>query len=683
MEPVDGYEIHSQSALRVVPSFWFRGWFRPDFSQYTRILAVQVGARYDAGGVDSYRCSRKIASEHCVSRGSSLFDNMNRSKSAGPFAIAAPPYYMPKPNPAVLEVLANGDKNSATPVDKPFQADVRATKGSPIYALHPYHTKVPPAGIEEFIRHYTQPGDVVLDPFSGSGMTGVAALALNRRALLIDLSPMATFIAYNYCRRLDPDAVEKAGQSVVRSIADARQFLYGTNCRTCGKPVEIEYIIWSDTYSCNKCGSESSFWLSATDESGKGQRNFPCPDCGHLLSRIRTTKTGTQPEAIAYRCAGCTGKKTVLVEWDELEQARLLKVEKALVKSSLWYPTSPIPSQLATRRTYWRHIERVDQFFESRELLALSELYEAIRAIPDQELRLRLLFIFTAILPHSSRMNRHKPTGTRSGVIYIPSVRRAVNPFVDFDKRLRRYGRHSPQHMASEHQLAVSCQSATDLDAIPDDSVDYIFTDPPFGGNLQYSELNMLWESWLGHMTDNSNEAVMNKHQRKKVDDYGNLITQAFTEACRVLKPGHWMTMVFHNSSEEVWQSIHTGLGSAGFEIASVRTFDKRIGTYNQVVGEGACGFDVTVNCRKPRSRKKSHETAVVTKTATKDQIVEMIHEALARAEKSEDRTARMLYSRMIGFCMEQGLKIDWSFESFRNLLSEEFGMRDGLWCEQ
>ena len=69
--------------------------------------------------------------------------------------------------------------------------------------VHSYHTKVPPQGIEPYIEHYTRPGEVILDPFCGSGMTGVAALKLSRSIILNDLSPAAVHIAYNYCAPVD------------------------------------------------------------------------------------------------------------------------------------------------------------------------------------------------------------------------------------------------------------------------------------------------------------------------------------------------------------------------------------------------------------------------------------------------------------------------------------------------
>ena len=82
-------------------------------------------------------------------------------------------------------------------VAKPYMGNITAGKNTYVYDAHTYHTKVPPEGIELLIKHYTNEGDVVLDPFCGSGMTGIAAQRVGRKVLLSDLSPAATFIAKN------------------------------------------------------------------------------------------------------------------------------------------------------------------------------------------------------------------------------------------------------------------------------------------------------------------------------------------------------------------------------------------------------------------------------------------------------------------------------------------------------
>src|SRR5262249_53726524 len=123
--------------------------------------------------------------------------------------------------------------------------------------------------------------------------------------------------------------------------------------------------------------------------------------------------------------------------------------------------------------------------------------------------------------------------------------------------------------------VVITTQSSTALTNVPDSCADYIFTDPPFGGNLNYSELNALVEAWLGVSTSTGEEAVVSDEQKKTLGDYQKLIAGCFQEFHRILKPGRWMTVEFHNSSNAVWAAIQTALGEAGFVVADVRTLDK------------------------------------------------------------------------------------------------------------
>ena len=94
-------------------------------------------------------------------------------------ALSDAPYYTACPNPFIGEFIAeHGHPYDAETDDyhrEPFAADVSEGKNDPIYMAHSYHTKVPYKAIMRYILHYTDPGDIVLDGFCGTGMTGVAA----------------------------------------------------------------------------------------------------------------------------------------------------------------------------------------------------------------------------------------------------------------------------------------------------------------------------------------------------------------------------------------------------------------------------------------------------------------------------------------------------------------------------
>ncbi len=97
-------------------------------------------------------------------------------------ALSDPPYYTACPNPFVGDFIQQKSEKSQAdfPYDSPpYAADVSEGKQDPICMAHTYHTKVPYRAIARYILHYTQPGDLVLDSFSGTGMTGVAAQFLD------------------------------------------------------------------------------------------------------------------------------------------------------------------------------------------------------------------------------------------------------------------------------------------------------------------------------------------------------------------------------------------------------------------------------------------------------------------------------------------------------------------------
>src|SRR5215212_5390193 len=113
-------------------------------------------------------------------------------------------------------------------VEIPFADPVKAGKNTAIYNAHSYHTKMPPQGIVPYLEHYTRPGDVVLDPFCGSGMTGVACILTGRRAILNDLSPAAVHLSWNHTQPCDPEALKAGFARIEDSVSDFFASAYQT-----------------------------------------------------------------------------------------------------------------------------------------------------------------------------------------------------------------------------------------------------------------------------------------------------------------------------------------------------------------------------------------------------------------------------------------------------------------------
>jgi hypothetical protein len=159
-----------------------------------------------------------------------------------------------------LAEILSAHADAAQTVEKAVAEGVSAGKNTYTYDAHTYHTKVPPQGIAQVLRKYLPAGGLVLDPFAGSGMTGVAALTTGHDVILNELSPAASFIADRFTSRCDPAALAAAAKAVTESLAGLRKDLYTTQCRTCGKDTELLFTVWSYKVTCSECSKEFVLW---------------------------------------------------------------------------------------------------------------------------------------------------------------------------------------------------------------------------------------------------------------------------------------------------------------------------------------------------------------------------------------------------------------------------------------
>jgi hypothetical protein len=268
------------------------------------------------------------------------------------------------------------------------------------------------------------------------------------------------------------------------------------------------------------------------------------------------------------------------------------------------------------------------------------------------------------------------------GFLYIAQVRSEVAPWYALKGKIGKMSRSR----IGRSPVAISTASATSL-VLPDESVDYIFTDPPFGGNIIYSELNFMWETWFGVFTNQSCEAIVSTTQRKGLPEYHELMASAFREAYRVLKPGRWMTVEFHNSQNAVWMSIQVALEQAGFVVGDVRVFDKKQLTMKQQTAAGAVQKDLIISAYKPDGKleEKVRLTAGSAETAWEFVLEHLEHLPIfgLRGEKVEvlaERQQHLLFDRMVAFHVQRGAAVPISASEFYLGLKQKFPERDGMY---
>jgi len=569
-------------------------------------------------------------------------------------------------------------------VEAPFERGIVAGKNSYVYDAHTYHTKVPPEGICSLIEHYTRPGDVVLDPFCGSGMTGVAATSLGRSVLLSDISPAAIFIAYNLNTPIDHRRYMNAVRAVLSRCQDVEQKLYSTHCRTCHEPIPMLYMVWSFGMICNHCSREFVLWDVARDEresvrESKILSEFDCPHCGQRLKKRGLKRTKRYPVSVGYRCCGA-GLKECTAPPDNSDLQLLKRLDKG-PPDNLWYPKDQFPDGINTRQPIIAGITSVDKAYTPRALHAMALLWKIASAWPDVEVRDKLLFTVTSLYQRVTVFSEFRFWGGSGNTANynVPAIMNEQNVFAAFERKANTISWYFREAAEMSRQVELSTQSACCLGQLPDRSIDYIFTDPPFGANINYSEMNFLWESWLGVKTDTREEAIVNKIQGKDYSDYQSLLCTAFREMRRVLKDDAWLTVVFHNSSEKAWKAIQTSLDEAGFSIEGTQTFDKKHGTFKMFVSENAVGYDLVLHCRK--SKEAINYLNGLSFENGRADAREYVHRSLHEGTNSyqvhylhvarhDEFDYRRLYANWLRDALPRGL-VSLSFEEFREIVNE------------
>ena len=396
------------------------------------------------------------------------------------------------------------------------------------YKIHPYYTKQPSNVVCEYIRHFCPEGGLVVDPFCGSGVTAIEALANRRRAICLDLDPLAVFITRQTCLApVDLGAYWEAYRQVERETAPVVEFVRNASPRQL------------DDY--------------------------------------------------------------------ELKQ---------------WYPKDVrIPAYVDQCNAGY-----VENLFGRAQLITLAHLRSAIMNIPDQQARDLMLFAFSGILARASvtyAIDPRRAGGGDSAIFrvfryWIPKEPDYRDVWDLFATRARLVGNAKKRgnsifgdSVREGETFGVYCDSAENLSKYAKEkSVDYIYTDPPYGAHIAYLDLSAIWHAWLGlEVTDEmrAREAIEAGDQQFDENHYLEVLQKSFEQMFYALKDDAWLSLVFHHKKTNLWYSIRDMLRYTGFKYVncvaqplSKRTF-KKIKSPLRVLGES-----LIVNFQKTAVRQIS-----------------------------------------------------------------------------
>lgn len=368
------------------------------------------------------------------------------------------------------------------PITSTLEYQSRTKAAARHFGFFPYMSKKPWRVVQEYITHFSAPGELVVDPFAGSGVTGVEALILRRRAILMDVNPLARFIAK----------------------------------MTAVAPVDLDLL-------------KSAY--------------------AYVEQRARE------------------GIEAVLVDVDR-QPTELIP--------DLDYPMDEIPKSV--RRA---GLSRVYELHTPRQLVSLAILRAAIFEVEDEISRNLLLVAFGNTVRYANRTysvtSDRTPYRGNANFLRRFSFSPAKETFHEhqvwptFERTFKSVLKAKEEtnrllgSSYSDGSLKVSAHSAWDLlKVVRPESVDYIFTDPPYANDIHFMDLSILWSSWLRLMPTSIEKESSLENMGDRSKEFRQNFEGAIHAMATSLKPGRWLTLVYKHHNFDYWNMIVAACESQG-----------------------------------------------------------------------------------------------------------------------
>ncbi len=440
------------------------------------------------------------------------------------------------------------------PIDKALP-----TSGhSSMYLMHKFFARKQHDIIREYIKSHTFPNEIVLDPFCGSGVMVGESLRLNRRVIGIDINPVAVFISRNTISYISTERIAEEFMEIKRDISNDINKLYITNCRKCNKTVPAICYTW--------------------DKDKLIDVRYECPVHGRNISKI-SVKDIDHYKLIANKR---------MIDFFDTEGNCLY-----------WYPKNKLEYSNGTSFLKKEQYNSVDELFTSRNNIALAKLYSRIIDITDKNLQDAFKFAFSSMTHLASKMTPVRPSRPFSSAWVQQSFWYCPNFMESNVWNLFKRSIHGKQGLIKakldipdnfvnltttnnvktflknkKYDFSLITGTISSLDGLSDNSIDYIITDPPYGYSIQYGELLFMWGAWLELMDDfnsiSQNEIIINPRQMKGDRVYESMLTKAFENMFRVLKPNRYCTVTFHNPSLKYRYILFRSAMISGFELEKI-----------------------------------------------------------------------------------------------------------------
>lgn len=567
-----------------------------------------------------------------------------------------------------------------------YSKPLPSSRSGAFYNTFPYPTKISPEAIAVYIACTTKPGDVVLDAFAGSGSTGIAALLcehptqnmqeiaknLNvtpvwgaRNAVLYEIGTYAEFAIKTILSRITSDEFTEAVDGFLKKAQKSLGNLYDVTDPT-GSIGTIRYIIWSEVLICPNCHTEISYFEHGTSRNPvQFKDKIVCPHC-QKVSPIDEMPFATEEYYDKLLQRQVSRKKRIPAwiygttkgrNWDrqaaEADIAHIAEIENNS-------PIGDAPQEIhwgdLHRAGYHYGITHLHHFYTARNYIVMSKLWKLAETYPKNIANPLKLLLLSYNASHCTLMTRIVAkksakdfvlTSAQSGVLYISKLpveknillglKRKIKPFIETYAMLQNCTGHVTIHHCSSAKMKENTNS-----------IDFVFTDPPFGDFIPYSEVNQVNELWLGNTTRREDEIIISVSQKKDVLAYQKLLTQVFSEINRVLRPNCYASIVFHAAKAKVWDAFNDAVTSAGLQIVLTNILNKTQSSFKQVVSDGSVQGDPLFLFKKGTAKKYASQLT------DEDVLCSLLVDHIT----DKDFNKRTCFSRYVNRCMMLGVNI-------------------------
>ena len=525
----------------------------------------------------------------------------------------------------------------------------------PMYSAMKYWGRKPHNIWADYIEHYCPCDGIVLDPFVGSGITAFEGVKLGRKVIATDLNPLSSFVIDVVTSKFDEQLFKNTANNIIESV--------------CEDPIYRRHFV------------------KKVDDVQTTVYNYLWVN-GHVVSvRLRDAK-----------------KKALVLKPDRKDKKN--ESDMLGIKIDDWIPSEPFPNHPSVNESFISKIggNDIGNLWTRRNLYVLARLFDLIQKVSDKNVRIQLMLSFVhtlhlvskMVVPRAEKGNRDF-SGSWGRADYMIRARSLEqNPIIVFqrscfdkqgviraltDANERLKGKvlkvnelGTKRKYKSKASLNYGTVDVADIgDLIEKDTIDFIITDPPYGGLVQYMDLSMVWLVWLKkfdakYTPDSSGEITYKKGITSR-DTYRKRLTNAFRVMYRLLKPEHYLVVTFHNQSIEEWNYFVGAIRESGFVFEKVtHQYNKRSGESNVSNPYGTTGSDFYIRCKKTNTKHQF---------STKDDLSRFVINRTMGilVSRGEPTPFEFLLNGLLPDILQAGyLHLDTPATELRKILDEETG---------